>query len=386
MFMADTFNQYKRLLQLFDKAGVPQDMRWRSLLLYLREIKEYTHLSDIQKITVQELLTSIFAQKDYSEDGLHRIIAAYHNCMVDSYRKKTDELLREIADIVQEFQKLLSARCGDLDTLEDTAVSIVEDVFESPDKLDKLHAAFAKVKKLLADDIHSLETLAASDALTGIANRRAFDAFMEKALRKWREEGRSLALAFFDIDFFKRFNDEHGHRIGDQVLVVVAKQLHKAARTVGPPDEILAARYGGEEFVIAVCGDQAARLPELVEQVRQSIKQFNFLIRDPNGNVVESGLHITVSAGIASADPEWRGAWLENIVDSADKALYYAKNNGRDRAAEFIHGEGDAFRLIEQRRPASDPPRRSGLHEGEECLLTGTCPFPEDTAASAETP
>ncbi|MDR2605575.1 MAG: GGDEF domain-containing protein [Desulfovibrio sp.] len=372
--MAESIDQYRQLLQLFDKAGVPRDMRWRSLLLFLREIKDYPHISDVQKITVQELLAAVFASKDYSEENLHKILAAYQDCMVAPYRKRTESMLQELAGMVREFRKLLSTRSGDLDTLEETAVNIVEDVFSIADKPHRLHESFARVKELLADDIRSLENLAASDALTGIANRRAFDEFMEKAVQAWRGKGRPLHMAILDIDFFKRFNDEHGHRIGDQVLVVVAKQITKGMHTLLRPGDALVARYGGEEFVMVVSGDEASRLPEVVEQVRQSIKQFNFLIRDVDGNVVESGLHITVSAGIAAASPEWRGAWLENITDCADKALYYAKNNGRDLAVEYLHNEKPVFRIVAPTSPVRKFP--AGITENDACMLTGECPLP----------
>jgi diguanylate cyclase (GGDEF)-like protein len=373
--MAESIDQYRQLLQLFDKAGVPRDMRWRSLLLFLRELKDYSHISDIQKITVQELLTAIFASRDYSEENLDKMLAAYQDCMVAPYRKKIESTLQELAGMVREFRKLLSTRSGDLDTLEETAVNIVEDVFSTADKPHSLRESFARVKELLADDIRSLENLAASDALTGIANRRAFDEFMEKAVQAWLDKKRPLRLAIFDIDFFKNFNDEHGHRIGDQVLVVVAKQISKGARSLVRPGDALVARYGGEEFVMVVSGDEASRLPEIVELVRQSIKQFNFLIRDADGNVVETGLHLTISAGIAAAAPQWHGAWLENITDCADKALYYAKSNGRDLAVEYLHDVEPVFRIV--KLSASTRKFPAGITEDDACLLTGDCPLPD---------
>jgi diguanylate cyclase (GGDEF)-like protein len=369
----ESINQYRPLLQLFDKAGVPCDMRWRSLLLFLREIKDYSHISDIQKITVQELLSDIFASRDYSEENLHKMLAAYHDCMVAPYRKKTESMLQELAGMAREFRKLLSTRSEDLDTLEETAVNIVEDVFSTAGKPYRLRESFARIKELLADDIRSLESLAAGDALTGIANRRAFDKFMEKAVQAWRDEGRPLRLAILDIDFFKNFNDEHGHRIGDQVLVVVAKQISKGAHCLLRPDDALVARYGGEEFVMVVSGDEASQLPEIIEQIRQSIKQFNFLIRDADGNVVESGLHITVSAGIAAAVPQWHGAWLENITDCADKALYYAKSNGRNLAVEYLHDGDPVFRIVELSAPVRKFP--ADITEDDACMLTGDCPL-----------
>ncbi len=201
----------------------------------------------------------------------------------------------------------------------------------------KLREAFHGVKSLLENDIQSLEMLASKDGLTGLANRRIFDSFIDDAVNKWRTSGCLVALALFDIDFFKRFNDEHGHRIGDQVLTVVAKQISRCCQEfTDTGDQMLAARYGGEEFAVVATGPFAEKLPELAEKIRLAIKNFNFLIRDSCGNVVESGLNITLSAGIAAIWAGWNSAYQENLIDSADKALYFAKQAGRDRTVEFV--------------------------------------------------
>ncbi|MDR3362682.1 MAG: GGDEF domain-containing protein [Desulfovibrio sp.] len=343
---------YKKLFSLFDKAGVPLDTRWRSLLLYFREIKDYPHLSDVQKIAVQGLLTDTLTRKDYSEENLQKVLNCYYNCIVTPYRKKTETLLLEVASLIQQFQKTLSTRCGDLDTLEATTVSIVESDLEPVEQLERLHSSFVKMKNLFKNDISSLETLATRDALTNIANRRAFDEFMGKAIDKWLTKGTPLSLAFFDVDFFKKFNDEHGHRIGDQVLVVVAKQLTKAYDCFSSSD-VLVARYGGEEFVLAVSGPEASSLPQVAETIRAEIKNFNLLIRDADGNVVENGLHITASAGVATMWSGWTGSYLDNIVDCADKALYHAKHIGRDKAVEFRHDARENFSIISLSHPIS---------------------------------
>ena len=152
--------------------------------------------------------------------------------------------------------------------------------------------------------------------------------------------------ALFDIDHFKKFNDEHGHRIGDQVLAVVANHLKKGIEHFAKDNGVLAARYGGEEFALAVSGPDAQQLIQAADKCRKVIKKFNFLIRDAEGNVVESGLHITVSAGVASAWQGWHGAHLANLIDNADKAMYFAKQSGRDRTVLFQADKEDAFALI----------------------------------------
>ncbi len=109
---------------------------------------------------------------------------------------------------------------------------------------------------------------------------------------------------------------------------------------------MLAARYGGEEFALAVSGPGASKLPGVTKKCCEMIRKFNFLIRDADGNVVESGLHITLSAGVTFASKRWKGAYFENLGDNADRAMYHAKKSGRNACYEFRPDSEDAFALI----------------------------------------
>ncbi|MDL2209960.1 GGDEF domain-containing protein [Desulfovibrio sp. OttesenSCG-928-O18] len=341
-----SWDQYLTLFAMFDRAKVPTDSRWRSLLLYFREIKDYNHLTDAQKVDIQKLMTEILEKKDFTDKHLDAILKKYHAVIAKPYQSKVEALLREADDVISGFQTLLSARCGDINTLEEESVTIVVDECETTEPIEKLRTAFSKVKALLESDIRNLESMATIDGVTKIANRRGFDLFMEDAVGKWLHESRPLCMAMLDIDHFKRFNDEHGHRIGDQVLAVVGSHLKKAVEGFSGKNNALAARYGGEEFALVVSGPDADTLRVAAEECRDRIKKFNFLIRDAEGNVVESGLHITVSAGVASASSNWKGAYIENLIDNADKALYFAKQSGRDRAVLFNPDEASGFSLI----------------------------------------
>ncbi|MDR1660713.1 MAG: GGDEF domain-containing protein [Desulfovibrio sp.] len=342
----DSIQLYKEVMDLQDRAGVPLDTRWRSLLLYLREVKDYTHLSDVQKMAIQAMMVNIYASKNYSEERLHQALNDYRDCIVAQYKKKVETLVNEAGALIREFQKILSRRNGNINELEETTLGIVEKSLDSPEQLDQLRDAFSRIKDFFANDLHSLETLAVCDALTGLSNRRAFDEFMESAIKEWLVNDRPLGLTVFDIDHFKKFNDSHGHRIGDQVLALVAKQISKAAGAISSGNRVLAARYGGEEFVLAVSGKGISQLPQITENIRSDIKQFNFLIRDTDGNVLESGVHITVSAGIATMSKSWTGVYLENLIDCADKALYHAKRHGRDKTVMFRHNEKKIFAVV----------------------------------------
>ena len=345
--MGGQWDEYLNLFSMFDRVGVPQDSRWRSLLLYLREIKDYNHLSDAQKASVQAILTGTLETNDYSDDKLNNILKEYHGIVVKPYKIKVDALVREASDVINGFQRILTARCGDINSLEEESISIVSsEGSDSLDSIAQLRMAFSKVKTLLEEDIRNLEQMATLDGITNIANRRGFDLFMDSVIQKWVSERRPVSLALLDIDHFKRFNDEHGHRIGDQVLAVVAAHLKKILRAFGSENNVIAARYGGEEFALVVSGPDSDKLVSATEKCRQLIKKFNFLIRDADGNVVESGLHITVSAGVASLWERCQGAYLENLIDSADKALYFAKQSGRDKAFEFKPDDEQGFVLI----------------------------------------
>jgi diguanylate cyclase (GGDEF)-like protein len=158
--------------------------------------------------------------------------------------------------------------------------------------------------------------LAATDALTGLMNRRAF----LEAIAGDRKSPKVFpwALLLLDIDHFKNVNDTWGHDAGDAVLQGVARVLAKIARKTD-----YVARWGGEEFVVALVqtADAGARIA--AERVRRAIAEARFAL--PSGNMITS----TASIGLASATaPDWN---LDDLISRADKAMYNAKHRGRNR-------------------------------------------------------
>jgi two-component system cell cycle response regulator len=165
--------------------------------------------------------------------------------------------------------------------------------------------------------VHDTQRLAATDALTGLMNRRAFLAALEREHSRASRHALPLSLLMIDVDHFKRVNDTHGHDAGDAVLRAVAAALTRGARRSD-----LVARWGGEEFVAAlpqtaeVGGRVAAeRLRRTVAEVRHPMKGGEPLI-------------VTVSLGLASA---LKPATIEELLARADRALYAAKERGRNR-------------------------------------------------------
>lgn len=168
-----------------------------------------------------------------------------------------------------------------------------------------------------------LATLAIEDGLTGLANRRCFD---ERLLVEWGRayrERSSLALLMIDLDHFKAYNDRYGHLAGDECLRSVAKVL--AAEALRATD--LAARYGGEEFVMLLPNTDAAGCARIGERVRRALRDACM----PHALNPPSGL-VTASIGGAVCRPGTeRSAGHVALVDAADRALYAAKDAGRDR-------------------------------------------------------
>lgn len=342
----DCKTAYLKLFDMFDKVGVPPEFRWRSLLLFFREIKDYHGLTDAQRIAVQALMSDILKNGDYSEKRLEEILIKYYDIQVQPYKNQIDCLAREATSVMTGFKKLLSSRNEEIKNFEEESVSIVSESMSSEEAIDRLRQAFCRMKKLFEADINNFEKIAMIDEVTRITNRRGFDQFMRIAINAWLTSGRLLYLAMLDIDHFKQVNDKYGHRVGDQMLAVVGSHLKKAMQKFSKNNTVLAARYGGEEFALVVSGPDAPTLPITVKKCCESIKNFNLLLRDADGNIVKNDLCITISAGVTTISKRWQRAHFEHLIDNADKALYYAKSSGRDATVEFRPDKKEAFSLI----------------------------------------
>lgn len=159
------------------------------------------------------------------------------------------------------------------------------------------------------------ERVANTDMLTGLPNRRQTLAFLEKAFAAARDDDAPLAVAIFDIDHFKRINDSHGHAVGDNVIRRVAQRAKAPLR-----DTDLVGRFGGEEFVCILRGDSALSPEMVAERVRKTI--------EAEDGVAGNLPRVTVSIGLAVYAAE---ASVEELLHRADKALYVAKSDGRNR-------------------------------------------------------
>lgn len=166
-----------------------------------------------------------------------------------------------------------------------------------------------------------IQLLAVQDQLTGLANRRSIDETLSKELARSRRYGRPLALVMLDVDYFKKYNDRYGHQAGDECLKDVASVLQGVTQRAGD----LAARYGGEEFLLILPDTDVVTALSLAERVLASIADLELRHEQSPLRVV------TVSAGIAAlTNNSYRDS--DSLLRAADKALYQAKQNGRNQA------------------------------------------------------
>jgi diguanylate cyclase (GGDEF)-like protein len=175
--------------------------------------------------------------------------------------------------------------------------------------------------KRLTDE---LRRMASVDALTGVANRRSFDAALLREWQRAQRDATPLALLLVDVDHFKKFNDHRGHPAGDACLQAVAQALQSA--TLRPAD--LVARYGGEEFVLLL----PQTTVEGAEHIAQRIGEALAGLALPHG-ASPTAAHVTVSVGVSGHGPgSAPGLLPADLLHCADQALYAAKAGGRARA------------------------------------------------------
>jgi diguanylate cyclase (GGDEF)-like protein len=174
-------------------------------------------------------------------------------------------------------------------------------------------AASVRLRARNARLVSELRTLATHDALTGALNRGAFEEFLAAELARLRRSGRSLSVAALDLDNFKRVNDDHGHAAGDDALRRVARLV---ARNTRGGDVF--ARIGGEEFALLLTDTDVAQAETLAESLRA-------LVED---STRDHPIPLTVSVGVAGTQT---APVTADLVAAADRALYEAKRNGRNR-------------------------------------------------------
>lgn len=214
----------------------------------------------------------------------------------------------EGAESISDVETLITDITSETRTMNDQIVTLQSEVSASTEEIGELKRKLEEARRE-----------AMTDGLTGIANRKCFDERLRMAAAEAMETGTPLSLVMTDLDHFKKFNDQHGHPVGDQVLKLVGTTLIQNIK-----GKDTAARYGGEEFALILPDTDLSGAQSVAETIRQAVASKRLYKR---GSDTPLGT-ITLSLGVATYRP---GEPIDELVRRTDEALYFAKNTGRNR-------------------------------------------------------
>lgn len=245
-----------------------------------------------------------------------------------------------------------------------------DDVTEIQKKNTELETALLRLEESqreISRQNHELYALATRDPLTGVLNRRSFFEGMKTLMRECEEHGEPMSAIMVDIDHFKRINDRFGHAQGDKVIKMLADILTQTVRS-----DDLVGRYGGEEFCVALPGVHEEKASEIAEQMRR-------IIQEGKAEKFTSAIKITSSFGVSMNDGD--GLTPGSLVDLADKALYEAKESGRNRVVRWSQlGRDDvevaasvAAQKLDKEQPARDSDRGDSSRDVSGSMADASC-------------
>ncbi len=271
----------------------------------LGQVQEYVHFSKEQDDASRE-----------SERALDEAVRTQISEISDSV-----QVAENIGDLKLAVQGQLGSILSSMDIFKDMKRQQQESAHEHSLELEARLAGLEQESKELRVHLARQEKLASSDALTELPNRASYDQRVREEVALWRtrfaeDPSASLCMGIGDVDHFKHINDTYGHLAGDRVLKILAKQI---SGQLG--DENFVARYGGEEFTILMPGLSLQEAEALLTQVREKIEHCPFHFK-------EKQVQITMSFGLSEFS---EADTPEKVFDRADKALYQAKEGGRNK-------------------------------------------------------
>lgn len=291
----------------------------------LLKIKEF---GDTEQKDIDQFLLLIAAQL-----AELNVIVNQANLSINDSTKSRNKLDQSVFTQIRELQ-VQAIKTTSLDSLKEMVnqcfKTIATDIKTHYQHDKEIHAQFQDnmaelVNKMIAVEVESerlkaelkvVHTQATHDTLTGLPNRNAYNLRLKEEIARYKRYQSPLTLAIWDIDHFKNINDSYGHKSGDKVLVLTAKQLESHIR-----DTDFIARFGGEEFVMLLPNTDKEASLILVNQLREIIESTGF---NANGKAVP----ITISCGLTDfLDDDTE----ESFFERADKGLYESKNQGRNR-------------------------------------------------------
>jgi len=313
------------------------------------EVDEKIFLKSLEKtvVIVAAVLIKIKKEKKDIEDFLKQLTGRLQELDSDirdtaRLRELTHRYGVEMASEMQAEMKTMEQGLQDINNIDELKSSVQSRVIMLRNHVDKflldegdkdkqasilIQQLVEKVAKMeketeeLREQLEKEREQTMQDALTGIPNRMAYDERLELSVATFKRHSVPFVLVVWDIDYFKKVNDRYGHSAGDQVLKLVASILNKNMRDID-----FLARYGGEEFVSILTVTNLKNAQKITDKLRHIIEESHFHFRD-------EAVEVTISAGFAEIKKDESG---ESLFMRADKALYQAKENGRNNCQPAI--------------------------------------------------
>jgi len=312
-----------------------------------------------------------------SEDTEKKEEEALQAERVDMVSLQLQDLAKNMAIDVGEHNSLMtdiSSNLGDLD-LENTGsgTAVAEALAQIVTANSKLQDRLADAEKKIqnqAEEIRVKQSEARTDALTKLANRRAFDDVLAKNVASFKSEKRPLSMLMLDVDHFKQFNDTHGHQAGDAVLRSVGNTIAQAVKASDIP-----CRYGGEEFALVMPNTKIPQAKLAAERVRKAIEDLTVSFEGQS-------LNVTASIGIAEITA---GEEEAKLVRRADDAVYASKEAGRNRG--YWHDGSQCLPVINPVTPKAAPAASETKQEKAEAApskLVGLKDLPDKAVFASE--
>jgi diguanylate cyclase len=232
----------------------------------------------------------------------------------------TKDLASDYSDKMEDYSTKLHD-ATDLTKMQNFIEDIINDtnsMAESGRQLNQqLEEATSQIQTL-SKQLEETEKEVLLDAPTGLNNRKAFDVKINDLCEKFDKDEGFFSVAMLDIDYFKKFNDQYGHQVGDEVLRIVGSHLRENLKGKDFPS-----RYGGEEFIVLLPNTKLDKAIIVADQLRKKISEKGLKIKKTG----QSLGNITVSVGVSEVR---EGDAAISVVERADSALYLAKDSGRD--------------------------------------------------------
>lgn len=304
--------------------GLPEQIYEPMCFHHNTSSADAAHKRSAEILWIADLLSAIYSESNSAEKVrlLQAELVELFNLEEDQVRELVDEVATRSIEILEMFEldagdmkpysQMLQEANEELGRLNLSYEQLVMELKEAKEKAELL-------ANELRDANSRLKELVNRDGLTGLFNHRYFQEILNKEIARAHRYQSNVSLIMFDIDFFKKVNDNYGHPAGDLVLMNIARVVESAVR----PSDIVA-RYGGEEFAVILPETNEAGMRVFSERLRRSVEGIATMAEGQQ-------IKVTASAGGATFTPDHPEITKQMLIETADRGLYLSKKNGRNQ-------------------------------------------------------